>query len=160
MLLLTVFGDHINQITEGLPPSSAISRLVATPSQVDSRGNLNDAEEFVRVMLHVNSTALSTSTVTSHGCNDMPGFNYNGDRESFCSLGGSAVRGGSMSAQRLTSSHSVSPLVRRLFSVDNHGYRHSSAMRQSFVHTPTFTCDPAPQLLRSPPPGYKADFDE
>jgi hypothetical protein len=155
MLLLTVYGDHINQITEGLPSSSALKMMASSASADQARGNLNDAEEFVRVMLHVNNVpTLSTTTVTSHGHNEIPGFNYNGDhvRESFTS------GRGSISAHKSAHTVGPSPLVRRLFAEESTS-RANSALRQSFAASPTFVCDSTPQLLRSPPPGYKADFD-
>eukprot|EP00428_Durinskia_dybowskii_P062031 CAMPEP_0170381628 /NCGR_PEP_ID=MMETSP0117_2-20130122/14512_1 /TAXON_ID=400756 /ORGANISM="Durinskia baltica, Strain CSIRO CS-38" /LENGTH=1472 /DNA_ID=CAMNT_0010637215 /DNA_START=229 /DNA_END=4647 /DNA_ORIENTATION=+ len=196
MLLLTVYGEHINQISEGLPPSSAL-KMLAAPSLVSSselKGNLNDAEEFVKIMLQVNTCALSTTAYTSnsgrYSMNEYAGFNFNGDcavggsisiRESFASASGR----GSISSQRLAPPPPInasSPLVRRLFNDDcGTGTRSSSAVRSSVTGTtsvggfsiptagtgtagagsgvPEFVCDPTPQMLRSPPPGYKQDFD-
>jgi hypothetical protein len=48
--------------------------------------------------------------------------------------------------------------VRRLFAEESTS-RANSVLRQSFAASPSFVSDPTPQLLRSPPPGYKADFD-
>lgn len=252
MLLLSVYGDHINQVTDGYTTStttstgSSASKPLGVSGSVgyssmsglgsnlssglgmahtsEYRGKLNDAEEFVRVMLQVNaSTALTTTafTTTTTATADSRSQSYATDlRESFSSTTSSSRASHSNNINRLHPANG-GPVVRRLFaeeasqqqqqqrsyghsvgstsssghgihtttsaaSVTSHATSHGAASggtsggtagastgsrsyvvsRSSFAPSPTNANinsgtgeDAAPQLLRSPPPEFKPDFD-
>ena len=163
MLLLQVYGDHINLITEGLPPTTSASK---------HGGRLGDAEEFVRIMLQVNGPTPHTPMPSSSVCDSQLYSSNYCERDSFTSTAG---RGSFTTVHR--SSSGPSPLVRKLFTDDmftrpptttTTTSSSCSAMRPSLEAWTTATehninnnnCSSStPQLLRSPPPGFKADFD-
>lgn len=201
MLLLSVYGEHINQVTDGYAAASASKANAARVTLNNNanagmsslgghtseyRGKLNDAEEFVRVMLQVNASSAATTTSTT--AVDTRSQSYGGDlRESFSSTSSRPGQGTQGAGQNRLNPATGGPVVRRLFAEEasqrsfGHGNGNSGSMsgtntsgnntrnntvsRSSFAPpSPTNVggegcCEPPPQLLRSPPPGYKPDFD-
>lgn len=80
MLLLSVYGEHINQVTDGYAAVKASGTkthsinahmnthmnahsIMGMATASEYRGKLNDAEEFVRVMLQVNANTATTTGI-------------------------------------------------------------------------------------------------
>ena len=206
MLLLSVYGDHINQVTDGIAANSnsngsssahyhahshhhhPIGSSYKMPggggggNSSEFRGKLGDAEEFVRIMLQVpapsssaaamirSSFSVPTAAMLGNSANEHLQYSFiaaNGNGAT--GGGGERERGSFCSTGKRSFCANASPLVRRLFNEENPAtstsHRSNPHSMNGGVYSPGggagggAPSGPAPQLLRSPPPGYKPDFD-